>query len=193
MTDPTAADDLADCEPRTSPRAAHPPDTDPGWAGLLEYLLTLARLRFSRVQAGHAGAPYPEANGALEIESFAAYQDHLEVHPDEFATLFNTILINVTGFFRDPDAWEVVRNQVGLPESLSAKAPGEPIRAWSAGCATGEEAYTIAMVLAEELGAGRVPGAGEDLRHRRGRGRARTRHGTPPIATARSRASRPSC
>ena len=89
---------------------------------------------------------------ALEIDSFAAYQDHLEVHPDEFTTLFNTILINVTGFFRDPQAWDGVRNEV-VPRIVSAKAPGEPIRAWSAGCASGEEAYTIAMVLAQELGA----------------------------------------
>ena len=112
----------------------------------------VARLRFSRLQADHAGAADPQADGRPSgYRASLAYQEYLEVHPDEFATLFNTILINVTSFFRDPAAWEVVRTR-SCPASLAAKAPGEPIRAWSAGCATGEEAYTIAMLLAEELG-----------------------------------------
>ncbi len=88
---------------------------------------------------------------AVGVTGFAAYQDYLEVHPNEFATLFNIILINVTGFFRDPAAWDAVRT-TALPQILAGKAPDGPIRAWSAGCASGEEAYTIAMVLAEELG-----------------------------------------
>jgi two-component system, chemotaxis family, CheB/CheR fusion protein len=85
------------------------------------------------------------------IEGYAQYQDYLEVHPDEFTALFNTILINVTGFFRDPQAWDHLRAEVLVP-LLAAKAPGSPIRVWSAGCASGEEAYTLAMVLCEILG-----------------------------------------
>jgi two-component system, chemotaxis family, CheB/CheR fusion protein len=73
------------------------------------------------------------------------------VHPDEFTALFNTILINVTGFFRDPDAWDYLR-QESLPALIAAKRPDSPIRVWSAGCASGEEAFTLAMVLAEVLG-----------------------------------------
>jgi two-component system, chemotaxis family, CheB/CheR fusion protein len=85
------------------------------------------------------------------LETFGQYQQHLASHPDEFGTLFNTILINVTGFFRDPGAWDVVRVHV-IPQILARKRADEPIRAWSAGCATGEEAYTIAILLAEALG-----------------------------------------
>ena len=85
------------------------------------------------------------------LTAFADYQDFLQVDPDEFTRLFNTILINVTSFFRDPQAWDYVANSV-LPGLLSAARPADSIRVWSAGCASGEEAYTIAMLLAEALG-----------------------------------------
>src|SRR5690349_2392728 len=83
-------------------------------------------------------------------EDYQAYADYLQVHPDEFTFLFNTILINVTGFFRDPDAWMYLRAEVVEP--MLATRPVGPIRIWSAGCASGEEAYTLAMMLAEILG-----------------------------------------
>jgi len=85
------------------------------------------------------------------VSDFEAYRDYLEVHPEEFALLFNTILINVTSFFRDPPAWEFVEKRV-LPEMLASKGPHAPVRVWSAGCASGQEAYSISMLLAEALG-----------------------------------------
>jgi two-component system, chemotaxis family, CheB/CheR fusion protein len=87
----------------------------------------------------------------LGIPEYGDYLDYLQVHAEEFTALFNTILINVTGFFRDPDAWAALQTEI-LPALLAAKASGEPIRVWSAGCASGEEAYTLAIVLAEMLG-----------------------------------------
>jgi two-component system CheB/CheR fusion protein len=150
MTDPTTSQDLADGEldaGEEPPRA----DGEPGWGNLLNYLVAARGFDFHGYKPTTLARRIRKRMAALEIDSFATYQDHLEVHPDEFTTLFNTILINVTSFFRDPQAWDVVRTQV-IPRIVSAKAPGEPIRAWSAGCASGEEAYTIAMVLAEELG-----------------------------------------
>ncbi len=84
------------------------------------------------------------------IESFGDYRDLLEVDGDEFTALFNTILINVTSFFRDPDAWDRLRTDL-LPELL-ARRPEGPLRAWSAGCASGQEAYSLAICLAELLG-----------------------------------------
>jgi two-component system CheB/CheR fusion protein len=77
--------------------------------------------------------------------------DKLEVTPDEFAELFNSILINVSSFFRDPPVWRYVQERL-IPAMIERKRSDEPIRAWSAGCATGEEAYTIAILLAEALG-----------------------------------------
>jgi two-component system CheB/CheR fusion protein len=87
----------------------------------------------------------------LNLATFSEYRDYLEFQPDEFSLLFDSMLINVTGFFRDPLAWQSLREKV-LPELLSAKNSKAPIRVWSAGCATGEEAYTLAIVLAEALG-----------------------------------------
>ena len=84
------------------------------------------------------------------LTDFAEYMDYLQVHPEEFTFLFNTILINVTGFFRDQPAWDYLAREV-VPSIIAAKAPGEPIRVWSAGCASGEEPLSIAMVLAEAL------------------------------------------
>ncbi|WP_410610917.1 CheR family methyltransferase [Amycolatopsis sp. lyj-109] len=87
----------------------------------------------------------------VEIDSYADYIDQLQVNADEFVALFNTILINVTGFFRDPDAWDHLREHV-LPTLLAERSPEEPIRVWSAGCAAGQEAYSLAMLFADALG-----------------------------------------
>src|SRR5215831_1120075 len=87
----------------------------------------------------------------LSLASFGEYRDYLELQPDEFGLLFDSMLINVTSFFRDPLAWQAVRERV-IPELLSAKSAKAPIRVWSAGCATGEEAYTLAIMFAEALG-----------------------------------------
>ncbi len=85
------------------------------------------------------------------INQFSEYVDHLEVHPEEFTHLFNTIMINVTGFFRDPAVWEYLGKMV-LPKLISARPADAPIRVWSAACASGEEAYTLAIMLCEALG-----------------------------------------
>jgi two-component system, chemotaxis family, CheB/CheR fusion protein len=84
------------------------------------------------------------------IDSFDRYVDHLEVDPEEFTALFNTILINVTGFFRDPPIWSYLETDV-IPGIIKASNDG-PIRVWSAACASGEEPYSAAMLLAEALG-----------------------------------------
>lgn len=88
---------------------------------------------------------------SLEIDSCSNYLDYLEVHPDEFVQLFNTILINVTSFFRDRSAWDYLSTEI-IPRITAGKEPQEPIRIWSAGCASGQEAYTMAILLAEALG-----------------------------------------
>src|SRR5262245_21455243 len=88
---------------------------------------------------------------AVSLLRFSDYIDYLEVHPEEFALLFNTILINVTGFFRDQPTWDYLAQEV-LPRIIEHKANDQHIRVWSAGCASGEEAYTLAILLAEALG-----------------------------------------
>ena len=81
--------------------------------------------------------------------SFAEYLAHLEAHADEVPQLINVLLVNVTGFFRDAEAWKALAQH--LPTVLDLGGDG-PVRVWSAGCASGEEPYTLAMLLAEVLG-----------------------------------------
>jgi two-component system CheB/CheR fusion protein len=87
----------------------------------------------------------------INIEGYSNYLDYLEVHPEEFHFLFTTILINVTSFWRDRSAWDYVKDEIIL-RILANKEPNEAIRIWSAGCASGEEAYTISMMVAEVVG-----------------------------------------
>jgi two-component system, chemotaxis family, CheB/CheR fusion protein len=80
------------------------------------------------------------------------YTDFLRGHPEEVAELVKAFLINVTGFFRDRDAFEFLKDFV-VPELVErGRENGRVLRAWSAGCSTGEEAYSIAIVIAEVLG-----------------------------------------
>src|SRR5438067_11230361 len=87
----------------------------------------------------------------IGTHDYVAYREYLAQHPDEFAELFNTILINVTSFFRDDIAWKFLGDEI-VPRILEARE-GEGIRVWSTGCATGEAAYTLAIVFAAALGA----------------------------------------
>jgi len=88
---------------------------------------------------------------AVGVEEFGAYQSHLEADPGEFESLLNTVLINVTSFFRDADAWEVLKTEI-VPRLVAQAEPDKPIRVWSVGCASGEEPYSIAMLFADVLG-----------------------------------------
>jgi two-component system, chemotaxis family, CheB/CheR fusion protein len=87
----------------------------------------------------------------VRMQNYGEYIDYLEVHPDEFEQLFNTILINVTSFFRDQAAWDYLAAEC-IPRILAAKGPEDQIRIWSAGCASGEEPYSIAIAFAEAMG-----------------------------------------
>ncbi|MFI1799327.1 CheR family methyltransferase [Streptomyces sp. NPDC020379] len=85
------------------------------------------------------------------LRTYPDYRDLLETSADEFDSLFNTILINVTSVFRDPDAWTLLQREV-VPELLADLPPDQEIRVWSAGCSSGEEAYSLAIMFAEALG-----------------------------------------
>jgi len=126
--------------------------TDAAFEALLEFLKTARGFDFTGYKRASLERRVRRRMEQVECLSFADYLDYLEVHPDEYEQLFNTILINVTEFFRDPPAWDHLRN-ASLPALLERRPAHQPIRIWSAGCATGQEAYTIAMVMAELLGA----------------------------------------
>ncbi|MCC6907130.1 MAG: PAS domain-containing protein [Phycisphaerales bacterium] len=84
------------------------------------------------------------------VDDFDSYARIVRDDPTEAAALYRDLMINVSSFFRDPKAWEELNKQVVEP-LVARRENGEEIRVWSAGCATGEEAYTIAMILAEAI------------------------------------------
>lgn len=84
----------------------------------------------------------------LKMERLADYVKYLQEHPDEAQLLYDDILITVTEFFREPEVFEALNKEV-LPKIIKDKGAEKPIRAWVAGCATGEEAYSVAISLIE--------------------------------------------
>jgi two-component system CheB/CheR fusion protein len=84
----------------------------------------------------------------LQIETLPEYLERLKDSSDEVRALWYEMLISVTRFFREPQTWEAVDEQI-IPAVFEAKGPDDQVRVWVPGCATGEEAYTIAMLLEE--------------------------------------------
>lgn len=85
------------------------------------------------------------------IKSYEEYLNYLKADSEELILLSKAILINVTSFFRDRLAWEYIAQQI-IPQIIANKRSHESIRIWSAGCSSGQEVYSMAMLLAEALG-----------------------------------------
>src|SRR3954447_12422447 len=126
-------------------------DHDPEFEALLQFLKDSRGFDFTGYKRSSLMRRVDRRMQQLDMASYVDYLDYLQLHQDEFTALFNTILINVTSFFRDPDAWTHLRD-VALPQVLAARKPSDPIRVWSAGCASGEEPYSVAIALAELMG-----------------------------------------
>jgi two-component system, chemotaxis family, CheB/CheR fusion protein len=84
------------------------------------------------------------------VASINKYVLYLRTHKDELQALFEDLLIGVTGFFREPETFNVLKESIFLA-IVEKKMPNQPIRVWVPGCSTGEEAYSIAMVIQEFL------------------------------------------
>jgi two-component system CheB/CheR fusion protein len=113
-----------------------------------------------RMRTGHDFSRYKRATILRRVgrriqlnhqSSLDHYLALLRENADEVQLLFDDLLISVTSFFRDPQAWEVLRIQVVMPLVDRAAAGAGPIRVWVPGCATGEEAYTLAILFREEI------------------------------------------
>ncbi|MFI5495649.1 CheR family methyltransferase [Actinoplanes sp. NPDC051859] len=124
---------------------------DPDFEALLVHLKESRGFDFTGYKRSSLMRRVNRRMSQVDADDYLDYTDYLQVHPDEFTALFNTILINVTGFFRDADAWDYLRADV-LEPLLKARPADSPIRIWCAGCASGEEAYTLAIALAEAMG-----------------------------------------
>jgi len=124
---------------------------DPKFERLLEYVRDERGFDYTGYRRPTLMRRFEKRMQAVGADDWEAYRAYLGKHGEEFAELFNTILINVTGFFRDAETWEIVAGEV-IPRLLDERQEEAPLRVWSAGCASGEEPYTVAMLLSEALG-----------------------------------------
>ena len=123
---------------------------DPALARLLEKLSDRYNVDFREYKLGSVERRLKQRMSHVHAETFDDYARLLDERPDEHIALFNAILINVTGFFRDPEAWAALSEQV-VPRIVRDASETRSIRIWSAGCSSGEEPYSVAILLAEEL------------------------------------------
>jgi two-component system, chemotaxis family, CheB/CheR fusion protein len=124
---------------------------DSSFEALLAYLRRTRGFDFGNYKRASLERRLRKRMGEVGVPEYTDYIDYLEVHQDEFQMLFDTVLINVTAFFRDPAAWEYLAAEI-VPRLRESADDEAPVRVWSAGCASGEESYTLAMVLAEAFG-----------------------------------------
>ncbi|HEX9028042.1 MAG TPA: chemotaxis protein CheB, partial [Anaerolineales bacterium] len=85
------------------------------------------------------------------VKSMDAYIAYLQAHPEEIDALFQDLLINVTHFFRDPQAFQTLVEKAIRPLVIQKRADKTPIRVWVTGCSTGEEAYSLAIAFQEQI------------------------------------------
>ena len=128
------------------------PDGDrPAFHRLLDMLHTEHRFDFREYKTVSLLRRIRVRMSQVRVEGFDAYIAYLRLHSQEATALFNSILVNVTGFFRDPEAWEALRADA-LPALIAAATSTGRLRVWSAGCSTGEETYSAAITIADALG-----------------------------------------
>ena len=110
-------------------------------------------------QSGHDFSQYKKSTisrrierrmGLHQLSRLSDYLRYLRENPPESELLFNELLIGVTSFFRDPDVWDKLKTEV-IPALLANHPDGGVLRAWTPGCSTGEEAYSLAMIFKEAL------------------------------------------
>ena len=112
-----------------------------------------------RIQIGHDFSHYKKNTiirrmgrrmNVKNIKSVDDYANYLEQNPEETKALFYDLLIGVTSFFRNPIAFEALQKKV-IPDIFTGKHPDSAIRIWVPGCSTGEEAYSIGILLQEQM------------------------------------------
>ncbi|HKC54499.1 MAG TPA: CheR family methyltransferase [Vicinamibacterales bacterium] len=126
--------------------------TSPEFEKLLEHLKSTRGFDFAAYKRPTLSRRVDRRMSTVGVDSYTAYLDYLQVHQDEFTQLFNSILINVTSFFRDREAFDFLARDV-VPKIVEGSQKTGEIRIWSAGCASGEECYSVAILFAEAMGA----------------------------------------
>jgi len=120
---------------------------------ILQLLLKAVGVDFHSYKTATLRRRITRRMGLFRLESLPDYAQYLRQHPAEVQALYHDLLINVTRFFRDSETIALLQKTI-LPALIRDKPPHQSIRVWVPACSTGEEAYSLAMLLAEALGDG---------------------------------------
>jgi two-component system CheB/CheR fusion protein len=133
---------------RSAPQETDPSDVDPKeFAAILQYLKKEVGTDFTQYKVSTIRRRLEKRLAALGIDSLEEYFEHLRTHTEELSQLSQGMLVSVTSFFRDPEAFQKLAEC--LEVIISKKPADEELRIWIAGCATGEEAYTFAFLVTD--------------------------------------------
>ncbi|MEO8505597.1 MAG: CheR family methyltransferase [Acidobacteriota bacterium] len=144
---------------RPGPQAGAPPETgEPGasLSAIVELLGERYRVDFRDYKTGTLIRRTERRMGVTHRAGWASYLQYLREHPEEVDALYSDLLIGVTSFFRDPEEWEFLAREI-VPSLIEGARNTGSVRVWSAGCATGEEAYSLAMIFLEQIQAAGSP------------------------------------
>lgn len=136
---------------RPQPAVAVLPESENTLATIFTLLKTAQGLDFTGYRPATLKRRMMRRMALHNLARLEDYLHYLQANPLEVAELYRDLLINVTSFFREPVAFNALKRKV-FPALLQSRSPGSPIRIWSAGCSTGEEAYSLAICLLEYLG-----------------------------------------
>ncbi|MCY7350112.1 MAG: PAS domain S-box protein [Cytophagaceae bacterium] len=148
---PELADPEADAEPADPADNPEEAGDDADLRAILQILLKGVGVDFQHYKLATIRRRIARRMVLLRFKTLSDYAQHLRQHTAEVGALYSDLLINVTRFFRDPDTLDYLRKTI-LPRLVREKPPREAIRIWVPACSTGEEAYSLAMLLTEALG-----------------------------------------
>lgn len=132
-----------------------PKDSEPSLSRVLEHLRVATGVDFSSYKQNTIFRRITRRAVLHKMESLREYARFLQGNPAETDALYQDVLISVTSFFRNPDAFEVLKSKV-FPRLVKDRSRHDPLRMWSIGCSTGEEAYSIAIAFVEFAEASRI-------------------------------------
>ncbi|MBD1913226.1 MULTISPECIES: protein-glutamate O-methyltransferase CheR [unclassified Leptolyngbya] len=142
---------LYDTEPSGGKRFQNPDEASLEFETLLDYLKNSRACDLTHYKRSTLMRRFRHRMHRIYIDTYENYLQCLQSHPEEHLALLNDVLINFTAFFRDRNAWIYLATEI-IPKIIDCKPSDEPIRIWSAGCATGAEIYSLLILLAENLG-----------------------------------------
>ncbi len=126
-------------------------DANPEFEALLGYLKHHRGCDLTGYKRSTLMRRFQHRMQSISVNSYQSYRQYLQSKPLEWLALLDDVLINVTSFFRDRDSWDYLAHEL-IPKIIASKEPDEPIRVWSAACASGQEVYSLIMLFAEALG-----------------------------------------